>query len=109
MSWYLPKKSPSNSQPSHNLPNVPSVPNNSTPDWLNKLGTNKVNYVVPGLGTIADQARLEGALYRLPGIVAVYVNMATKKVSISYSPYSVHTSAILQALTQAGFTTVLKT
>jgi len=63
----------------------------------------KVTIPVGGMGCAACAARIEQALKNLPGVSSAFVNFATEKATVVYSPREVQIQMMRDAITKAGY------
>ena len=65
--------------------------------------TDSIDLVVTGMTCAACSARVEKVLSRLPGVVAVSVNLATERARVGVDPAMVAADALVAAVAKAGY------
>ncbi|HIE50582.1 MAG TPA: copper-translocating P-type ATPase, partial [Armatimonadetes bacterium] len=58
---------------------------------------------IGGMSCASCVAKVEGALGKLPGVVAAQVNLAAERATVEYFPGAVHPADLHQAIRQAGY------
>lgn len=65
--------------------------------------TQRATVVIHHLTCAGDAQRLEGALARLPGVVAAYVNAATEMAYVEFRPAEAAVHDLVRVIRQTGF------
>jgi len=63
----------------------------------------RIDLLIEGMTCAACVGRVEKAVNKLHGVVAVAVNLATEKATVEYLPDAVSTNDILSAIKEAGY------